>query len=77
MAIRQVSFLTYISDNVRLIHDLINYLNTKKVLKNGLLLCLDFEKVFDSLDWRFMFKALTAFGFGKYLVDGEILFYKT
>ena len=41
-----------------------------------MLLCLDFEKVFDSLDWRFMFKALRAFGFGKDHEDGEILFIK-
>ena len=33
-------------DNVQLIYDLINYLNTKN--KPGSLLCLDFEKAFDS-----------------------------
>ena len=59
MMIRQVSFPT----DIWLIYDLINYLNTKN--KPGLLLCLDFEKAFDSLDWRFMFRALRAFGFGK------------
>ena len=53
----------YMGDNVRLIYDLKNYLNTKH--KPGLLLCLDFEKAFDSLDWRFMFRALRAFCFGK------------
>ena len=43
----------YLGDNVHLIYDLISYLNTtKKQKKNasGLLLCLDFEKAFDSVD---------------------------
>ncbi len=61
-------------DNVRLIYDLINYLNTKN--KPGLLLCLDFEKAFDSLDWRFMFRALGAFGFGKHLCRWIYTFYR-
>ena len=36
-----------------------------------MLLCLDFEKAFDFLDWKFMTKALKAFGFGE---DGLPLF---
>ena len=62
-------------DNVRLIYDLINYLNKKN--KPGLLLCLDFEKAFDFLDWRFMFRALRAFGFGKDLCRWIDTFYIT
>ena len=64
----------YMGDNVRLIYDLINYLNTKN--KPGLLLCLDFEKAFDSLDWQFMFRALRAFGFGNVLCRWIDTFYK-
>jgi hypothetical protein len=52
----------YIGDNVRLIYDLIDYLQNVK--KPGLLLCLDFEKAFDSLSWAFMFKVLKAYGCG-------------
>ena len=61
----QTGFISnrYMGDNIRLIYDLINYLNIKN--KPGLLLCFNFEKVFDSLDWQFMFRALRAFGFGK------------
>ena len=61
----QTGFISnrYMGDNVRLIYDLINYLNTKN--KPGLLVCLNFEKAFDSLDGRFMFRVLRAFGFGK------------
>ena len=58
----------YIGDNIRLIYDLISYLNKKNI--PGLLLCLDFEKAFDSVDWRFMFKVLHAFGFGPILTSG-------
>ena len=72
----QTGFISnrYMGDNVRLIYDLINYLNTKN--EPGLLLCLDFEKAFDSLDWRFMFSALRAFGFGKDLCRWIDTFYK-
>lgn len=52
----------YIGDNIRLIYDLIDYLQTFN--KPGVLICLDFEKAFDSLSWTFMFKVLKAFGFG-------------
>jgi exonuclease III len=52
----------YLGDNIRLIYDLIDNLNANK--QPGLLLCLDFEKAFDSVSWNFMFKVLEAFGFG-------------
>ena len=51
----------YIGDNIRLISDIISYLTTEN--KPGLILCLDFEKAFDSLDWGFLFKVLEEFGF--------------
>jgi len=53
----------YLGDNVRFIFDLIDYLNTNK--QPGLLLCLDFEKAFDSVSWKFMFNVLGMYGFGK------------
>ena len=51
----------YIGDNIRLIYDTISYLSLNN--EPGLLLCLDFEKAFDSLDWNFLHKVLNAFGF--------------
>ena len=51
----------YIGDNIRLIFDIISWLNHNN--KPGLLLCLDFQKAFDSLDWSFLHKSLIAFGF--------------
>ena len=51
----------FIGDNIRLIYDTINYLTCSN--SPGLLLCLDFEKAFDSLDWSFLHKVLIEFGF--------------
>ena len=42
----------------------------------GLLLCLDFEKAFDSVDWRFMFKVLHTFGFGPDISRWIFTFYR-
>ena len=51
----------FIGDNIRLIYDIISYLNSAE--KPGMILCLDFEKAFDSVDWGFLCKSLQAFGF--------------
>ena len=60
----QSGFLSnrYMGDNIRLIYDIIHYLNYKDL--PGLLLCIDFEKAFDSVAWIFLHKVLKAFGFG-------------
>ena len=51
----------FIGDNIRLIYDIMAYLLENN--EPGLLVCLDFEKAFDSLDWNFLHKVLVAFGF--------------
>jgi hypothetical protein len=63
----------YIGDNIRLIYDVINYVTTKNA--PGLLLCLDFEKAFDTLDWNFLHKTLQAFGFGEDICNWVLSFY--
>ena len=62
----------FIGDNVRLIYDVMSYLTSEK--KPGLLLCLDFEKAFDSLDWTFLHKVLEAFGFKQDIRRWIVLF---
>ena len=54
-------------------YDLINYCNTNRL--TGLLLCIDFEKAFDSLDWSFMHKVLKALGFQKDIRKWISVFY--
>ena len=51
-----------ISDNIRTLDSVIKYTANKKV--PGLLLFLDFEKAFDTLEWSFINKTLQHFGFG-------------
>ena len=50
---------------------------TKTVNSPGILLFIDFEKAFDSLDleWNFMFKCLETFGFGHSLIRWVETFY--
>ena len=64
----------YTGDNIRLIYYLISYLCREN--KPGLLLCLDFETAFDSVNWIFMFKVLRAFGFGPDICQWISTFYK-
>ena len=57
----------YIGENKRLIQDIIDKLNTRG--KTWLLLLLDFEKAFDSLEWSYMHQILRKFNFGPQFVN--------
>ena len=63
----------FIGENIRLIDSIINYTAAKKV--PGLLLFLDFEKAFDTLEWPFIQKTLLSFGFGPSIVQWFKTFY--
>lgn len=53
----------HISNNIRLILDIIDY--PELVQDDSLILFLDFYKAFDSLEHEFIFTALNKFGFGQ------------
>ena len=71
----QTGFLknSFIGENIRLVDSVINYANIKQI--PGLLLFIDFEKAFDSLEWSFIEKTLNYYNFGSSLVAWIRLFY--
>ena len=62
-----------IAENIRSILDIMDYTKAKNI--PGLLLFIDFEKAFDSLDWVFLEKSLEQFNFGPDLIRWVRVFY--
>lgn len=54
----------HISNNIRLILDLLDYSNL--CMDKGFILFLDFYKAFDTLEHAFIFRSLKTFGFGEF-----------
>ena len=52
----------FTGEGVRFVNDLIEHMD--KYNKCGLALQLDFEKAFDSVEWKFLITVLQQFGFG-------------
>ena len=48
--------------NIRLVSDIIEHYDMTN--KSGILLMLDFQKAFDTVEWEFMVKTLHFFNFG-------------
>ena len=63
----------FIGENVRLIDSIINYTDLHDI--PGLLLFIDHEKAFDSLEWSFIFKTLHYYNFGPSLISWIKTFY--
>ena len=65
----QTGFLQgrFIGENIRLIEGLINHTAARNI--PGLLMFLDFEKAFDSVEWSFVWKTLSSFNFGSSLIN--------
>ena len=57
----------FIGENARLILDIFDYCEENNY--DGILLFLDFEKAFDSVEWNFLVKSLIKFNFGIYNLD--------
>ena len=52
----------FIGENIRLISDVMEFYEKKNL--PGMLLFIDFEKAFDSLEWNYLFKVLEVMNFG-------------
>ena len=64
----------FIGDNIRLLYDLMHYLEENNL--EGLLLLIDFEKAFDSVEWDFILKSLQSFNFGPSICRWFSTFYR-
>ena len=56
-----------ITDTLRKHIDIIDYTKANNI--QGILIAVDFEKAFDSLEWNFIFKTLEVFNFGKEFIS--------
>ena len=63
----------FIGENIPLIDSVICYAKEKNI--PGLLLFLDFEKAFDTIEWPFIRKTFQYFGFGSSILKWLNLFY--
>jgi len=63
----------FIGENIRLIDNVINFAAAKNI--PGLLLFLDFEKAFDSLNWSFIQRTFKHFNFGSPMINWVKTFY--
>ena len=55
----------FIGQNVRLLNDLMEYTDVKKI--SGIFLFIDFEKAFDSIEWNFIKRSSELFNLGPFL----------
>ena len=71
----QTGFLKgrFIGENIRLINSVIDYAEKQNI--PGLLLFVDFEKAFDTLEWTFIEKTLSFYNFGASIKSWIKLFY--
>ena len=56
----------FIGENIRLVDSVMKFTASRNI--PGLLLFLDFEKAFDTLEWAFIHKTLRYFNFGPSLI---------
>ena len=63
----------FVGENITLLNSILSYTDIENI--PGLLLFIDFEKAFDTLEWSFIEKTLKYYNFGDSLVLWIKLFY--
>lgn len=63
----------FIGQNVRLLNDLMGYAEIKNI--PGILLFIDFQKAFDTIEWKFIEKSIELFNFGPNISKWFSIFY--
>ena len=63
-----------ISENIRAIEDLLHQTDILDI--PGIMICIDFQKAFDSIDWSFLELTLQKFNFGPSFIRWIQTFYK-
>ena len=63
----------FIGQNVRLIEDIQQQTKLQKI--QGILLCLDFQKIFDMVEWSFIQETPSLFNFGSSIKRWTLTFY--
>ena len=73
----QTGFLKgrFIGENIRLTDGVINHTESNKI--PGLLLFLDFEKAFDTMEWSFIWITLDSSNFGPSITNWIMLCYQS
>ena len=66
----------FIGETIRSIYDVMDFTFTVKENIPGLMLFIDFQKAFYSVEWEFLFKCLEAFNFGTDFLHWVKVFYK-
>jgi hypothetical protein len=64
----------YMGTNVRLIMDILDY--CKATNKSGIMVGLDFQKAFDTLEWSFIVQTLKKYNFGECFIKWINILYK-
>ena len=64
----------FIGQNIRLLNDLMEYTDEQKI--PGILLFIDFEKAFDTIEWTFIQNVLKCFNFGPVIRKWISVLYK-
>ena len=64
----------YIGETVRSIFDIMDFTDKENI--PGLLIFIDFQKAFDTLEWSYLYKCLEAFNFGDEFIRWVRTFYQ-